>query len=439
MENAMQFRKAVEGKVAHQKKAATIAFFILLVCWTPALIAGFPGYFTYDSGLGWLEQWGQYSTGNLNAHHPVLHTLFVGSLISVGQALFDSFNAGVLLAVFVQALLVSFLLSFSLYQLLNLGMGKKGLVASTVYLALNPIIQLFAFCTTKDVLFSAFVVVYVVLLFRLVHEKDKSNTARVILLSVLLFLICVLRSNAIVAFLLALPIQLLLLKGFGKSLAVSAVAALLACGLFLGPISSAIGVKSSPIGLWNALCIPEQQLARTAFSPSVDSADKDEIFSMFPGLEYKDNLSDIARNTMMNSGTSKGEMMKEWIRLGVKYPKQYLAAFIFHTKAVWNPIDPIRVYSNDLSQSNVFGFVAQKPCEQIIINESLTDIYRFVSKDARASSVPILGLLVGISLYVILLIVAVAAGARNKSRACMVTFLPLLLLVCLTYLDQQCY
>lgn len=183
----MQFRKAVEGKVAHQKKAATIAFFILLVCWTPALIAGFPGYFTYDSGLGWLEQWGQYSTGNLNAHHPVLHTLFVGSLISVGQALFDSFNAGVLLAVFVQALLVSFLLSFSLYQLLNLGMGKKGLVASTVYLALNPIIQLFAFCTTKDVLFSAFVVVYVVLLFRLVHEKDKSNTARVILLSVLLF------------------------------------------------------------------------------------------------------------------------------------------------------------------------------------------------------------------------------------------------------------
>ena len=63
MENAMQFRKAVEGKVAHQKKAATIAFFILLVCWTPALIAGFPGYFTFDSGLGWLEQWGAVFNG----------------------------------------------------------------------------------------------------------------------------------------------------------------------------------------------------------------------------------------------------------------------------------------------------------------------------------------------------------------------------------------
>lgn len=154
------------AEVGHPKKAALVAFVIFLACWTPALFAGFPGYFSYDSGLGYLEQWSQYSTGVLNAHHPVLHTLFVGALISCGQALTGSFNAGVLLAVVTQAIIVSFLLSISLFQLFELGMSRVGFLVCVLYLALNPIIQLFAFCTTKDVLFSAFVVLYTILAFR---------------------------------------------------------------------------------------------------------------------------------------------------------------------------------------------------------------------------------------------------------------------------------
>ena len=96
---ASALKVALVADVGYPKKASVLAFIVLLVCWTPALIAGFPGYFTYDSGLGWLEQWGQYLTGELNSHHPVLHTLFVGLLISAGQSLFGSFNTGVLLAV----------------------------------------------------------------------------------------------------------------------------------------------------------------------------------------------------------------------------------------------------------------------------------------------------------------------------------------------------
>lgn len=143
-----------------------------------SLAAGFPGYFSYDSGLGYLEQWGQYLSGELNAHHPVLHMLFVGSLISVGQALAGSFNMGVLLAVAVQAVIVSFLLSFTLFQLIALGMRWAGLLICVAYLALNPLIQLFAFCTTKDVLFSSFVVLYAVLAFR-VARAGKHRDLRV--------------------------------------------------------------------------------------------------------------------------------------------------------------------------------------------------------------------------------------------------------------------
>lgn len=425
---ASSVKSGFKAEVGNPKKAFLVAFAVLLVCWTPALLAGFPGYFSYDSGLGYLEQWGQYSSGELNAHHPVLHTLFVGTLINIGQALVGNFNAGVLLAVVVQAVIVSLLLSFALFQLLVSGMRWAGFLVCMAYLALNPIIQLFAFCTTKDVLFSVFVVLYVVLAFRIARGGVRASATIFVLMGALLFLACSLRSNAIVAFLIALPFQFLLIKKYKKPFAISAASALVACALLLGPVSSFAKVQPSPIGSWNALCIPEQQLARIAVSAETGEADKNEIITAFPGLEYQENLSDIARSPMIASGVSKLEMLKMWVRFGLKYPQQYLEAFVFHIEAVWNPTKPIRVYSDDPDKSNVFAFVSEEPCEQVVISHRLTDVYRFIASDASAINVPILNLLISITLYVVALFVAVVAGIKNRNRACIVALAPILLL-----------
>lgn len=424
---ASAFKAVLVAGVGHPKRASVLAFVVLLACWTPALIAGFPGYFTYDSGLGWLEQWEQYSTGELNSHHPVLHTLFVGSLISAGQSLLGSFNAGVLLAVIVQAVIVSSLLSFSLFQLLAMGMKRAGFLACVVYLALNPVIQLFAFCTTKDVLFSAFVVLYAILAFRLARS-EKASASIFVAMGVLLFLVCSLRSNATVALLVAVPFQCLLLKRHRKRFLATVASAFLACALLLGPVSSLAKVEPSPIGLWNALCVPEQQLARTAFSADVSEADKNEIISAFPGLEYQENLSDIARGPIIASGATKAEMLKIWAYFAVKYPKQYIEAFAFHTEAVWNPTKPIQVYGSDPSRTDVFASVSEPPCEQIVLCQGLTDAYRFIASDAAAMSVPVLNLLIGITLYVAALMVATIAAIKNRNRACLFGLVPVLLL-----------
>lgn len=72
-------RKSIQQKTscfAHPAKASIIAGAIILICWIPILLAGYPGFFAYDAGLVWLGQWSQVEEGVLNAHHPVLHTLF---------------------------------------------------------------------------------------------------------------------------------------------------------------------------------------------------------------------------------------------------------------------------------------------------------------------------------------------------------------------------
>ena len=86
------------------RQCAILSAPLLLILWLPALIAGFPG-FLYDAGLGYLMQWQQVTDGVLNAHHPILHTLFLKYTILFGQSLFGTFNAGVLLSVMFQAII----------------------------------------------------------------------------------------------------------------------------------------------------------------------------------------------------------------------------------------------------------------------------------------------------------------------------------------------
>lgn len=118
-----------------------------------------------------------------------------------------------------------------------------------------------------------------------------------------------------------------------------------------------------------------------------------------------------------------------WVRFGLKYPQQYLEAFVFHIEAVWNPTKPIRAYTDDPAESNVFSFPSEEPCEQIAINRTLTDAYRFIASDASVMNVPILNLFIGITLYVAALIVSVVAGVKSRNRACIIALVPILLLV----------
>ena len=79
------------------------------------------------------------------------------------------------------------------------------------FLGLNPIIQLFVFCTTKDVLCSSFVMLYISLFFSTSNNETISKRMTVIL-ALLVFLIAALRSNAAIALLLSASIQLFLMS-----------------------------------------------------------------------------------------------------------------------------------------------------------------------------------------------------------------------------------
>ena len=61
-------------------RAFCLSLGLVLLCWLPVLIAFFPGIAAYDMDF----QMYQVASGDYSTHHPLLHTLFLGMLLSAG-------------------------------------------------------------------------------------------------------------------------------------------------------------------------------------------------------------------------------------------------------------------------------------------------------------------------------------------------------------------
>lgn len=428
-------------KASHFKLCA-IAGAIIFLCWIPIFLAGYPGYFNYDSGTGFLMQWGQFDSGKLNAHHPVFHTLFLGLTLKVGMALFHSFNAGVACYVLLQALIIAGIFAFTIKWLLDRGMGKVGYSISLAYFALDPIVGLFAFSTTKDVLSAAFILVYCLLLSSILLDKSLHHENRFyVALFLVGFAICALRTNVLIGVILVVPLVTIIIyrvsRKRAKAYLVVSLFSVALTLIWLGPISGIMGVEKSPVGAWNSLCIFEQQIARCTLDPSVSADDAALIDDKLPALSYRENLSDIANDVFINHRQcSAKELLDLYLYLGTRYPDVYIEAFLYQTEDAWSPFATIDCYKGG-DATDVFQMTEQAPAERHSKLPGLYDFLFWISEEKGIESIPILGCLVSIPFYICMLLVCFARSVLTKNRAAFVFLVPLMVFT-LTNLFGPC-
>lgn len=333
------------------------------------------------------------------------------------------------MSVLIQATLIAFLLCFALLICIKIGMGRFGFMLSVAFYALDPIIGMFAFCTTKDVFCAALLVTYCVGLSYLFGERRVDKRHKLYwfaYFTILLFLVGILRSNALVAAIVFVPILLFIVKKADRKwLLLSSVAGIVLCAVWLGPFSSMLHVEESPIGKWNMLCIAEQQIARCAFSDEVDLADKAQIEQIIPNIKYQENLSDIARDSFMVSSATEKEIADLYFYLGIKYPAIYLKAFIFHTEDMWSPFSVIDCYhAASLGESDVFAFTVQDPGTFESKIPALASILQWVSTDANFQRSP-LGVIASIPFCVFLLVFLLVSSIVMRDKQALLFVVPL--------------
>lgn len=342
---------------------------VIFLCWLPVFLAYYPSVFAYDAE----GQLYQVLAHDYSTHHPLLHTLFLGAFFRLGDKMPGSYSAGMAVHSVVQMILMSGTFGYVLSYLYSKGVSAYLRFVLLLFYAFFPTNSILAISTTKDVLFSALVLIYTILIYRLAVNGSESEEcitkkdwAAYILISVLLLLF---RNNAVYAFVLSTPFVYLGLrrkKGSNESslqrryLLDSAGAFILfvVCGMMLKAV---LGAQSgSPREM---LSIPLQQMARTRVkAEEMITADmRQELDRYLPSewvfAAYNPYLADPVKNRAVIHDDPAG-LIRTWIKLGLEYPQIYIDAFLDNSVGYWFLEDQTHAQIYGIGTESGFGYLS---------------------------------------------------------------------------------
>ncbi len=309
----------------------------IFVLWLPCYLAYYPGVFCYD--VPW--QTAQiFKILPLNNSHPIIHTLIWGLFVNIGIKTGSS-EFGLFLYSIIQMLCMSAVFSYILRYLAKIKLNLYIRAGIFFYCAFYPLNAIFSFVPTKDVMSAGALALLFVELISLSLDPDaylqsKKRRAAFVLA---IFFFCITRHNAYPAFLLFFPVPFIVFKKYRKLLAV-----LLACVIVLNAVYNLFifgALKIQPGSPVEAYCVPLQQLARTAImhKQELSRSDLGMIEALFPVEDgsYNPRFSDIIKSKI------NGQLLLEnrldylalWARLFVKYPSDYISAFLSNNLGYW--------------------------------------------------------------------------------------------------------
>lgn len=232
------------------------------------------------------------------------------------------------------------------------------------FYALFPTNSVLSLSTTKDVLFSALVLLYTMLLYHMICDKkmqvDKRDGAACVILSVLLLLF---RNNAVYAFLVSMP---LVYAGYrkwqiGEERAQSAsfgartyLVLSIAALLFFAVCSAGLraGTHAHSGSPREMLSVPLQQMARTRVKEEqrIDPALRKELEKYIPAewvfAAYDPHLADPVKNRAVIHDDPAG-LIETWVKLGMRHLDVYVDAFLDNCVGCW--------YLEDISHAQIYG------------------------------------------------------------------------------------
>lgn len=314
-------------------------FAAFALCYALVLLAFYPGVVRYD----FEHEIRQYQTGAFEAAHPVFHTLFLGSLYRLGEALFGSMTAGAALYSAVQLLLLAALYAWGCaFVSRRVPLGVSLVLAACF--ALLPFHGVMAVSTAKDPLFAGLCAALCLMIWEIAEDPaaflaSRMKQARLIACCALLAL---LRRNGVFAFLPACAAGLLLTRGlWRRSLPVWALALVLSFALPMG-LDMAVQASSAPSS--EMMAIPCQQLMRTAAHGDLPQADYDEISTWFSGAihRYHPHNADPAKGGNFDFAryqADPGAYWRMYLKYAARHPRIYVEAFLENCAGLWYPDD----------------------------------------------------------------------------------------------------
>lgn len=334
-------KQKCNGKIT--KRYFFIVWLLIFLAYLPIFLWWWPGNFVYDYPFQMAEVVeNQYLT-----HHPLMHTLLMGAFYKLGLSLGDV-STGMQFYTLLQMLILSAAFAHCAYYLYKRGVPRAYRIGVILFYALFPMHAMFSITATKDVLFAAFFLWFILFIIRLLLDKEKLHwyTYGGFILSGVLC--CLMRNNALYAIAAGAVIILLLIKRKPKQKLYAA--GLLLCICLLSSLANtgliaATNAKTED-RYRETFCMALQCLARVASYRynDISEADYKEICAYMPVEDihnYNPYLADMVKSNANDELIKKNfwNFAKLYIKLGLKFPDEYMEAWITNTMGYWYPLD----------------------------------------------------------------------------------------------------
>ena len=299
---------------------------------------------------------GQYSSFNTFWHT----MLFQGSL-KIGYALSGGFPGALAFTCTVQMLLMAAAFTYCLMTMSRCGAPRWLLIGAWAVYALIPYNIAMPITMWKDVPYAAAFLLLICSWLRILKgEKGIASWIVFVLASILFFLV---RSNGWLIYLVTFLIVCIPLRKEKRLLLLMGAMALLGWVL-LNPVQSALGVAEGDVV--ESLSIPIQQVSRVIVEGCPLTEEEEALLSRVVDLErvparYCEWLSDPMKVDLRSKDydfflQNMDQYRDLWIRLGLRYPVQYLKAWVDQTKGYWNGGYDYFLYAEAITE-NPYGLV----------------------------------------------------------------------------------
>lgn len=325
------------------KRYFFIVWFLIFAAYIPIFLWSWPGNFVYDGPFQIAEVIrNQYTT-----HHPLLHTIIMGGAFGVGVLVGDA-STGYQLYTLLQMLILSAAFAYCAYYLFKRGVPRAYRVCVVLWFALFPMHAMFSITATKDVMFAAFFLCFMIFVVRLLFDKEQFHRHTYGGLIFSGVLCCLMRNNAFYAMAAGTVIILLFVKRKRKQ-------KLYAAGILAGIYILASLADAGLMAVTHAktvdryretFCMALQCLARVAAyrRDDVSETDYNEICMYMVEEDikgYNPYLADAVKTTANEELMQEdfGNFMKLFVKMGLKFPDEYIEAWVTNTMGFWYPLD----------------------------------------------------------------------------------------------------
>ncbi len=345
--NSRKVNEFFTSKEDKYSKWKVIFFYHILffVSFIPAFMAYYPGLLVYDAQY----QFTQVYNGFMTTHHPVIHMLLIKLAYNIGTAL-SCMNKGFAVISLLQMLTLSFSFAYGVGFLREIRVSRKVRVIVAIVLIIFPINAVYSISVTKDVFFAAFFLLYVIETLN-IYRKEKLTISSTIFYIIVTVLMILFRKNALYAFALSIPFIVLAMKGKRKRMIIIMLLSLIIATQTNKCLQNSQGAFDNS-GTREMMSLPIQQIARVYSYNEEARNDMQDVLELIPEellLSYNPYISDGVKNNIDNDLLKEnlGRFIKIWINVGLKYPGEYMEAFLTNTMGYW--------YIDDTEHARIYG------------------------------------------------------------------------------------